>query len=183
MKLLSFEINGQPSFGLLQQQSVLDLKLKLNGKYADLKSLLNEADYLDIVAGVATAAADYSLHEIQFAPVIPNPRQIFCIGLNYADHVKETQREVTEKPMIFMRVAPSQVGHAQPLLKPIETEFVDYEGEIAIIIGTGSRRISKAVEIEIDKIGILSNTVRTELKSYSINNSAPSTLNRNESHE
>ncbi len=143
MKLLSFSINGQHSFGLVRHDSVIDLKNKLNGQYQDLKSLLNDEDLLAIVNTVANSQADYALSEIQFEPVIPNPGQIFCVGLNYADHVKETQRQATEKPMIFMRLAPSQLGHNQPMLKPAETEKLDYEGEIAIVIGKAGRRISK----------------------------------------
>lgn len=143
MKLLSFSKNGQHSFGLVRHDSVIDLKNKLNGQYQDLKSLLNDEDLLAIVNTVANSQADYALSEIQFEPVIPNPGQIFCVGLNYADHVKETQRQATEKPMIFMRLAPSQLGHNQPMLKPAETEKLDYEGEIAIVIGKAGRRISK----------------------------------------
>ncbi|MBJ9984680.1 fumarylacetoacetate hydrolase family protein [Acinetobacter sp. S40] len=143
MKLLSFSIHGQSSFGLIKDQSVIDLKKYFSDKYVDLKSLLAEDNFLEILTSVKNAPVDYSLEDIQFEPVIPNPEQIFCIGLNYADHVQETQREITEKPMIFFRLAPSQVGHNQPLLRPVETEQFDYEGEIAIVIGKGGRRIPK----------------------------------------
>lgn len=143
MKLVSFSVNGQQSFGLVKDESVIDLKKHLDGKYEDLKSLLAEDDFLSIVKAKADATADYTLAEIEFEPVIPNPGQIFCIGLNYADHVQETQKQVTEKPVIFFRLAPSQVGHKQPLLKPVETEKFDYEGEIAVVIGKGGRRIAK----------------------------------------
>lgn len=143
MKLVSFSVNGQQSFGLVKDESVIDLKKHLDGKYEDLKSLLAEDDFLSIVKAKADATADYTLTEIEFEPVIPNPGQIFCIGLNYADHVQETQKQVTEKPVIFFRLAPSQVGHKQPLLKPVETEKFDYEGEIAVVIGKGGRRIAK----------------------------------------
>lgn len=143
MKLLSFSVNGQQSFGLVKDQSVIDLKKHLGNQYSDLKSLLTEENFLEIVQSFENVDADYALTEIQYEPVIPNPEQIFCIGLNYADHVKETQREVTEKPMIFFRLAPSQVGHDQPLLRPVEAEQFDYEGEIAIVIGKAGRRIAK----------------------------------------
>ena len=143
MKLVSFSVKGQSSFGLVKDDSVIDLKKQLDGKYEDLKSLIAEENFLEIVNAKAGADADYTLAEIEFEPVIPNPGQIFCIGLNYAEHVQETQKQVTEKPMIFFRLAPSQVGHNQPLLKPVETEKFDYEGEIAIVIGKGGRRIAK----------------------------------------
>lgn len=143
MKLLSFSIQGKQSFGLVKDHSVIDLTKQFDGKYEDLKSLLAEENFIEILKSVMNAEADYALTDIQFEPVIPNPEQIFCIGLNYAEHVQETQREVTEKPMIFFRLAPSQVGHDQPLLRPVEAEQFDYEGEIAIVIGKGGRRISK----------------------------------------
>lgn len=143
MKLLSFSKNGQSSFGLVKDDAVIDLKSKLNQQYASLRDLLAVDNYLEKIQSVADSTPDYLLAEIQFEPVIPNPEQIFCIGLNYADHVQETKREVTEKPMIFMRLSPSQVGHEQALLRPVEAEQFDYEGEIAIIIGQGGRRISK----------------------------------------
>lgn len=143
MKLFSFSKNGQSSFGLVQDDAVIDLKIKLNHRYQTLKDLLAEENYLDQINAVANEKPDYILSEIEFEAVIPNPTQIFCIGLNYADHVQETKREVTEKPMIFMRLIPSQVGHDQALLRPVEAEQFDYEGEIAIIIGKGGRRIAK----------------------------------------
>ena len=143
MKLLSFSIQGQQSFGLVQDQSVVDLKKHFANKYVDLKSLLAQENFIEVVKSAEHVAPDYALADIQFEPVIPNPEQIFCIGLNYAEHVQETQREVTEKPMIFFRLAPSQVGHNQPLLRPVEADQFDYEGEIAVVIGKGGRRISK----------------------------------------
>lgn len=143
MKLLSFSIQGQQLFGLVKDQSVINLKKHLANKYVDLKSLLAEDNFIEIVKSAENATADYALADIQFEAVIPNPEQIFCIGLNYTDHVQETQKEVTEKPMIFFRLAPSQVGHNQPLLRPVEAEQFDYEGEIAIVIGKGGRRIAK----------------------------------------
>ena len=70
-------------------------------------------------------------------PVIPNPGQIFCIGLNYGEHVRETGREITEVPTIFLRLPESQVAHGQDILRPAESHRLDYEAEIAIVIGKG----------------------------------------------
>jgi 2-keto-4-pentenoate hydratase/2-oxohepta-3-ene-1,7-dioic acid hydratase in catechol pathway len=76
--------------------------------------------------------------------VIPDPAKIWCCGLNYREHVKETQREVTEQPTFFLRVAASQVGHGQAMLRPRESTQLDFEGEIAVIVGRGGRRIAEA---------------------------------------
>lgn len=143
MKLVSFVVSGKASFGVVEDGNVYDLGLRLADSYADLKDLIG-ADALALAAAeVGKGVPEYRLDDVVLLPVIPNPEQIFCIGLNYADHVAETQRQSTERPMIFMRVPASQVGHNQPMLRPAESEKFDYEGEIAIIIGKGGRRISE----------------------------------------
>jgi 2-keto-4-pentenoate hydratase/2-oxohepta-3-ene-1,7-dioic acid hydratase in catechol pathway len=144
MKLVSFSTHQGPSFGVVRDDSVVDLGKRLNGRYSDLKALI-AADALGEAAQAAQAGkGDYPLSEVTLLPVIPNPEQIFCVGLNYAEHVKETNRETTEQPVIFMRLPASQVGHGQPMLRPHESQQFDYEGEIAVIIGRGGRRIAEA---------------------------------------
>jgi 2-keto-4-pentenoate hydratase/2-oxohepta-3-ene-1,7-dioic acid hydratase in catechol pathway len=81
--------------------------------------------------------------QLHLLPVIPNPGQIFCIGLNYGEHVRETGREVTETPVIFLRLTDSQVAHGQDILRPAESHRLDYEAEIAVVIGKGGRRIQE----------------------------------------
>jgi 2-keto-4-pentenoate hydratase/2-oxohepta-3-ene-1,7-dioic acid hydratase in catechol pathway len=143
MKLVSFATHEGPSFGVVQGHSVFDLGKRLNGRYADLKALIAADALWEVTRAVNDASGDYSLAEVTLLPVIPNPEQIFCVGLNYAEHVKETNREMTENPVIFMRVPASQVGSGQPMLRPPESTQFDYEGEIAVIIGKGGRRITE----------------------------------------
>jgi 2-keto-4-pentenoate hydratase/2-oxohepta-3-ene-1,7-dioic acid hydratase in catechol pathway len=81
---------------------------------------------------------------LHLLPVIPNPNKIICVGLNYGEHVRETGRELTENPALFVRMSESQVGHGQDIVRPPESHRLDYEGEIAIVIGEGGRRISEA---------------------------------------
>lgn len=145
MKLVSYERNGQASFGaLVGEDGVVDLRQALGGRYADLQALIAA----DAVATAATAAqgkaAEFRLGDVTLLPVIPNPGKIWCCGLNYGEHVRETNREVTEQPTFFLRVADSQVGHDQPILCPPESTQVDYEAEIAVIIGRPGRRIAEA---------------------------------------
>jgi 2-keto-4-pentenoate hydratase/2-oxohepta-3-ene-1,7-dioic acid hydratase in catechol pathway len=89
-------------------------------------------------------APDVALNEVTFLPVIPHPGKIWCCGLNYGEHVREVGREPPEKPMFFLRFADSQVGHDQPIVLPAESTQLDYEGEIAVVIGKPGRRISEA---------------------------------------
>ena len=76
--------------------------------------------------------------------MIPNPDKIICVGLNYHAHIEETGREETPNPVLFARYAGSQIGHNQPLIKPLESDLFDYEGEVAVIIGKTARRVSEA---------------------------------------
>ncbi|TCG06643.1 5-carboxymethyl-2-hydroxymuconate isomerase [Paraburkholderia steynii] len=144
MKLASFSTHQGPSFGVVRDETVFDLGKRLGGRYADLKALIAADAFGEAAKAAEGAQGDYPLSEVTLLPVIPNPEQIFCVGLNYGDHVKETNRETTEHPVIFMRVPASQVGHCQPMLRPPESQKFDYEGEIAVIIGRGGRRIAAA---------------------------------------
>ncbi len=145
MKLISFEHNGQASFGaVVDGDRIVDLKPLLNGQASDLKSLIAQDLVAAAAAAVQNATSFLSLQEVDLLPVIPNPGQIFCIGLNYGEHVRETGKQVTECPVIFMRVNESQVAHGKDIVRPPESHRLDYEGEIAIVIGKGGRRISEA---------------------------------------
>ena len=142
MKYVSFQTDSHTSYGVVQGDHVLDLGPLFGPRAPDLKTLIAE-DLLPAAADKAAAhAGELPLAGLRLLPVIPNPGKIVCVGLNYRDHVAETRREVTEHPTIFLRVPSSQVGHEQDLVVPRESERLDYEGEIALIIGRGGRRIA-----------------------------------------
>jgi 2-keto-4-pentenoate hydratase/2-oxohepta-3-ene-1,7-dioic acid hydratase in catechol pathway len=123
---------------------VVDLNLALNNAFPDLKALLAGNALSQAQEAVNARAADYRLEDLALLPVIPNPGKIWCCGLNYGEHVKETNREVTEQPTFFLRVADSQVGHGQPMVRPPESTQFDYEAEIAVVIGKSGRRIAES---------------------------------------
>ena len=143
MKLVSYERNGVAGFGLVRDGGVIDLLSAFNGRYPDLKALI-EGNALDEARGFASRPADFPLDSVSLRPVIPNPGKIWCAGLNYGEHVRETGREVTEQPTYFLRFADSQVGHGGSIVRPPESIKLDYEGEIAVIIGKPGRRIAEA---------------------------------------
>ncbi|RRH85032.1 FAA hydrolase family protein [Variovorax beijingensis] len=144
MKLISYQYNGIDSYGAVFGDRVADLREVFGARAPDLKALI-AADLLSEAAAAAgKAAATLPLAEVRLLPVIPNPGKIVCVGLNYGDHVRETGREITEKPTLFLRVAESQVAHGDAIVMPPESSKLDYEGEIAIVIGQGGRRIAEA---------------------------------------
>lgn len=141
MKLCSFTHEGRASYGLVTEAGIVDL-----GKRFDAPSLRDflAQGLVAEAAKLADAPADYAFDAVTHDPVIPNPDKIICVGLNYHAHIEETGREETPNPVLFARYAGSQIGHDQPLVKPLESDLFDYEGEVAVIIGKEGRRISEA---------------------------------------
>lgn len=140
MKLVSFVAKGGKSWGAVVDGGIADLGTKLP-EFADVRALLAQNGLAKAKAALACAKADHAMDAVRFLPPIPNPEKIFCVGLNYADHVVETKRDKTEDPAIFVRFADSQMGHLEPMLVPPESSHLDYEGEIAVVIGKAGRRI------------------------------------------
>ena len=144
MKLLSYSHRGEARWGALAGDRIVDLHAASQGRYATLRSALAELDLAAIESLANAATPQLALADVTLLPVIPDAPRIFCVGLNYEEHRVEARREKTGQPTIFLRVASSQVGHGQPLVIPSESQQVDYEGEIAIVIGRGGRRIREA---------------------------------------
>jgi 2-keto-4-pentenoate hydratase/2-oxohepta-3-ene-1,7-dioic acid hydratase in catechol pathway len=143
MKLVSFEADGGRGFGVVEGDTVADLTAAFAGRATGLRGLL-AAGLLEEAAAAARAAPRRPLSALRLLPVIPDPDKIICVGLNYRDHVAETGRTETANPALFGRYAGSQVGHGQPLVRPKVSERFDYEGELAVVIGTEGRHIAEA---------------------------------------
>jgi 2-keto-4-pentenoate hydratase/2-oxohepta-3-ene-1,7-dioic acid hydratase in catechol pathway len=148
MKLLSFSEGNRESWGAISEDAVVDLGLGLP-HYPTLADFLGSADYERRDAIVAAQKPGPKLKDIRFLPVIPRPEKIVCAVRNYLDHHKEAvafgmKREITEYPPIFLRVWRSQVGHDAPVIRPKVSDNLDWEGELAVIIGKGGRHISQA---------------------------------------
>lgn len=93
-------------------------------------------------------AGAVALSEVALLPVVPNPSKVVCVGLNYRDHVLETKRELPTYPVMFPKYASSLLGAYDDIVVPPESVQVDYEGEMAIVIGRGGRRIAEADALE-----------------------------------
>lgn len=142
MKLTSFLHQGSATYGAVIDGQLVDLRPALGHLAPDLKSLIarNLIDQARQAAQAATARIAFD--QVELLPVIPNPAKIVCVGVNYADHAREVGRQTTQAPTLFLRVANSQVGHGQPILLPRESSALDFEGEMAVVIGKPGRRIA-----------------------------------------
>ena len=144
MKLISFLLHNSAHYGIVQGDKVLNLSPILGEQAPDLKTLIAKKLLGEAAIALKQQTPDLNYADLHLLPVIPNPNKIICVGLNYGEHVRETGRELTENPALFVRMSESQVGHGQDIVRPPESHRLDYEGEIAIVMGEGGRRISEA---------------------------------------
>ncbi|MGH9337203.1 MAG: fumarylacetoacetate hydrolase family protein, partial [Vicinamibacteria bacterium] len=97
---------------------------------------------------VSRAEPDYEMEEVEMLPLIPDPPSIWCVGVNYDEHRQETGREPTKYPTLFLRIAASQVGHREAMVRPKASRELDYEGELAVVIGRSGRHIAESDALE-----------------------------------
>lgn len=139
MKLISYVHGGKPGFGIVKGQGIVAL-----GARTGQPSLKDALDRMDSLRTHANDAPDLRLDEVTYAPPISKPDKILCVGLNYQKHMEETGQKRPSRPMIFTRFANTEVGNGQPMIVPRASIQLDYEGELAFVIGRKGRHISEA---------------------------------------
>ena len=141
--LISFLHNNAARFGRLDGETVTDLTASFDSRFASLSDAANAGALAELYAadGASVALADVTLT----AP-LPSPGKIICVGVNFPDRNAEYKdgQSAPDNPSLFIRFPGSFVGHGDDLRRPPESEQLDYEGEIAIVIGAGGRRIEAA---------------------------------------
>lgn len=146
MRLVSFKHpeTGNSTWGILNEAGKLVEGNQItNGQFTTLREVLR-SNVLDSISYTQLEGADtLELSDLSLLPVIPDPGKILCVGLNYEEHRLEAKRPTTVQPTIFMRAASSQIGHGNAIVIPQESAMVDYEGEIAIVIGKTGRHIEE----------------------------------------
>lgn len=145
MKLLSFVLAGRDTWGAVVGDGVVDLGAVFP-QHATLADYIGSGDYLKAAEHVAGRAAAVALADVVYLPVIPRPEKIVCAVRNYMDHHQEVlaaglQRDLSEQPPIFLRVWRSQTPHNGPIVRPKVSDSLDWEGELAVIIGKAGRNI------------------------------------------
>ena len=147
MKLLSYLQDGREGWGAVVGDGVVALAERTG--CATLADFLGSADFARRDAIVLGLQAELPLAGLQYLPVIPRAEKIICAVRNYMDHHQEVlaaglHRELSAEPPIFLRVWRSQVGHDQPVVRPRVSGTLDWEGELAVIIGKPGRDIPEA---------------------------------------
>lgn len=137
MRFVSYRREGQEGLAVRRDGELFDLGacdlLQLLADGADLKSI-----------GSPTTAKALDTGTIGFRPPLARPPKIICVGLNYVDHAAESPyKTVPDYPAFFPRFASSLVGHGNPIIRPAVSEQLDFEGEVAAVVGKGGHRISR----------------------------------------
>jgi 2-keto-4-pentenoate hydratase/2-oxohepta-3-ene-1,7-dioic acid hydratase in catechol pathway len=149
MRLIAFtDDDGKPALGVRIHDKVVDITAL--GLPSTLDELLCRGESGMRAAAQASAAATVRrpLANLRLLPPIQNPAKAFAIGLNYADHAKESKFEPPSHPVIFQRFPSSWVAHGEAIVRPkVSTQF-DYEAEFVAVIGKGGRYISKDKALE-----------------------------------
>jgi 5-carboxymethyl-2-hydroxymuconate isomerase len=144
MRFASFKLNNTDTWGAIigDDNKVVELGSKMD---ADLKSVLANGRLEEAKALAQEAPASASLSDVELLIPVPNAEKIACIGVNYANRNAEYKDNSNQPkyPSLFMRTADSFTVHDQPLWRPPESDQLDYEGEIVLIIGKEGRRISE----------------------------------------
>ncbi len=142
MKLATFAAGRRVSYGIVTGAGLVDAGARLAATLPDLPSVLR-ANALDQVAALSDAAADFRLDEVKLLKPIVRPGKTVCVGVNYAGRNAEYKDGADQQkyPSLFLRIPESFVAHQEPLIRPPESSQLDYEGELAGIIGREGRRI------------------------------------------
>ena len=150
MRFVSFQENGRSGIGWVKDShatTFVDLSQIAPDLPVDLLTLINTPGGFERahLAGVqAGANAHKPLNSVQLLPLIPRPGKIVCMGLNYADHAKEGGNARPDYPSFFLRGNTSTVGHQQAIIRPKVSPNLDYEAELAVVIGQRARHLTAA---------------------------------------
>ncbi|MEO8685825.1 MAG: fumarylacetoacetate hydrolase family protein, partial [Devosia sp.] len=145
MRLLSYLAGGKPGYGVAVDDGIVDLTRRIGAQFPDLRSLI-AGDGLDAACSAcAGQGADHTFDGVVLLPPIPAPEKLWCIGVNYRDRNAEYKdnSDLPKYPSLFVRNPSSVVGSGQGIEKPKISEQLDYEGELAIVIGKEGRHIPR----------------------------------------
>ena len=143
MRLASYALRGRPSFGAVIGDGIVDLRPRLH-RFHTLSEVFRAQAVDQAKMAASGVRPDMPLEEVELLAPLSAPEKILCIGINYANRGKDYNIADTPKyPSMFYRAPDSMVGSGQNLIRPKISEQLDYEGEIAIVIGRDGKHVPK----------------------------------------
>ena len=150
MKIGAFATPRGASFGIVESEGVIDIGARWSGRWTDLQAVLEDDALARIPELAARLSPDHPVENVRWLKPIANPRKILCVGVNYPDRSAEYRdgAAAPEYPSLFVRFPRSLVAHGEPIFRPLESKQLDYEGEIAVVIGRRGRRIAEQAAMD-----------------------------------
>jgi 2-keto-4-pentenoate hydratase/2-oxohepta-3-ene-1,7-dioic acid hydratase in catechol pathway len=149
MRLASYALRGRPSFGAVAGDGIVDLRPRLH-RFQSLSEVFRAKALDQAKAASDGVRPDVPLSEVELLPPLAAPEKILCIGINYATRGQDYNVTNNPKyPSMFYRAPNSLVGSGQNLVRPKISEQLDYEGEIAIVIGQDCKHVAKDRALEV----------------------------------
>lgn len=145
MRLVNFHADDGVRIGVVNGDDVIDLTSVDAGAPRDIQAVIAD-DAFQAVQSIADKATDADMRKfdsLSFALPVSSPGKILCLGLNYMEHVNEGIFEKQPFPTVFMRTATSMIAHNEPLIRPSVSETLDFEAELALIVGKRSRHLTE----------------------------------------
>lgn len=159
MRLITFSYQGQMRLGALVrrdgQDSVLDFRQALPDLPADMVEFLRAGDAAverarqAVLAAASDARGLLPVADVALLAPVPRPGKIVCMGYNYFDHLGQGRTEPPEYPTLFCKTANTVIGPSQPIVIPRVTSQVDYEAELAVVMGRRARHVAQAQAFEV----------------------------------
>ena len=144
MKLVTFTESSISRIGLLKEDQIIDLSQVAPSLPKDMLTFLQQGDAaMREAAQHVQAEAQFASTEVMIEAPLIRPPKILAIGLNYRAHAEESNMEIPKYPLVFTKQGTSANGPFAPIHAPRETSMLDYEGELAVVIGKRCRRVSK----------------------------------------
>jgi 2-keto-4-pentenoate hydratase/2-oxohepta-3-ene-1,7-dioic acid hydratase in catechol pathway len=143
VKLARIAINGEAAWAVVTDDGALDVGEVVGSGHGAIHDFLNPQGLEKLAQFAAARDPDVALEDIGYEPLLTDPEKIICVGVNYHNRNEEYRdgAEAPRFPSLFMRSPTSFTAHDRPLVRPSESEQLDYEGEIAIVVGKAGRRI------------------------------------------
>ncbi len=149
MRLASYNLRGRPSFGAVVGNGLVDLRGRLS-RFTTLLEVFRANALEQAKAAAAGVRPEVPLAEIELLPPLAAPEKILCIGINYANRERDYDfAEPPKYPSMFYRAPNSVVGSGQKLIRPKVSEQLDYEGEIAMVIGRECKHVPKERALDV----------------------------------
>ncbi len=149
-RIATFAVDGATRYGAVTDRGIIDLSARWAKDFPTLREVVAAGALTRLVEDAAGHPADHALDSVTWLPPIPAPEKIICIGVNYPDRNAEYKdgSDAPKYPSMFLRTPRSFVGHDTPLVRPKASALLDYEGELALVIGKAGRHIAEATALD-----------------------------------